>query len=482
MASHTEAHEPRRNDQQRFASARSGPLREILLHLAVELLVIAGFALSARSEPSQPYYASYVVNFSGARGSATAVGPALLVTNKHVAGRVGNTGTATDAAGAKHAIRCSVVSHSWDLALCMASDEGLHWAAVARQPPREGDDVWAMGYGAGNNPKLASGVGKLRRLDGNGNYESTLVIQSGDSGSGMFNAAGELVGVNHAVDNRFATRGMVQGYTTSMALPKLTSLLAQYAQQCPEGFCPREQWQDQSPDDSRRNPDGGQNWLKPTQPPGPPVDLSQYAKRDELAAAEKRLQDALDAQRAELDKSMGVQGQAIAKASAAVEATGKQLQETSKQVGQVNTSTTKLTENVALVTTEHKTLVERIKADFSAVDGKIKEAKETGATTARDVATHVVATTVVDRLTNVLPATPSAWMAILPSALVGGPMGIGIAFAGWIVSRRIKRRGVEDLERVLDNLGSKMKERRREGDAPGPFRTVANRVRARRAA
>jgi len=440
-------------------------IKHILIHLLADLLVVSGFALSARSgEPSQPYYASYVVRFGQARGSATGIGPNLLVTNQHVAGQATNSGTAIDATGNRHSIRCIATSQTWDLALCQTEGDELHWVKIAAEAPQPREDVWALGYGAGNNPKLASGVGVLRGVDGEGNYESTLVIQSGDSGSGMFNARGELVAVNRAVDGRYNGRGYMQGFATSVSLSKVRRFAVQSAEECPDCWRPlnrrpsRPDTQPDAADPGTRNPNGGENFLKPAQPPGPPVDLSRYVTKDELAAAEKRLQDAMESQRAALDKSLGVQGAALSKQS-------EQLAQTGKVAVQVKESTTKLTDKVTEVTRENSTLRDKLKQDFSAVHTRIDEAKAAGAGTAKEIAISVARTTIVERLQDLMPASPSGWAAFLGNLGFGGPFGLALGFGAWMITRRMKKEH--------ESLLSVIVARRREGGAAKPFRPVS---------
>lgn len=172
----------------------------------VATVVVWAVLLSIICKAEHPYYASYELNFQGGSGSATAIGPFLLITNRHVAGQHGNKGTAVSAAGRKWTITTVAVSGKYDLALVQAAEGAiaLHWTEVATEKPTQAQDVHFYGYGAGVG-KQRHAQGKILGLgqepNGQHHYINSYIIESGDSGSGMF-ADGKLVGVNFATQNQ----------------------------------------------------------------------------------------------------------------------------------------------------------------------------------------------------------------------------------------------------------------------------------------
>jgi hypothetical protein len=131
------------------------------------------------------------------------------------------------------------------------------------------------GYGAGNQP-LRSAKGQILEVKqpdgsyGGRQYYSNLICQSGDSGSGMFNASGELTGVNRAVDDRDGARnGVYQGYSLTVPLEYLRPYVTQSCPNCPSGgFDPPQPRPSPGPQPSPNRP-LPENY--PTPAPKPPL-------------------------------------------------------------------------------------------------------------------------------------------------------------------------------------------------------------------
>lgn len=435
-----------------------------LLHAAIHAATWTLCAVASCGEPSHPYFASYRVSLhqpgssTGAGGSATGIGPDMLITNQHVAVNVGTVGTAKDNEGRVWQIETKAVNASADLALCQTKGERpLCWVRIAQQEPDYRSPVWAYGFGSGDKPPLAMGSGYIKELGGDGRYVSSLVIQSGDSGSGMFDRNSELVGVNHAVRCEYSQGGMAQGTCITVSLGSVRRFVQHYAEDCPDGMCFPEsggwrQRQEAPPQQQphRRNLDGGDNWLKPV---APPVDTSKFATKDELAAAEKRVVDLLEGNRAAFAKSLDEQGKGIAQAT----------QEVKVAVGAVNTKTTEIRHEV---TKQHESLLAQFRERSNEIDAKVKAAHEAGTNTAKETALHVTATILGEKLSRIDGF--SLGRAGAAALGLGGPIGLGVGVAGWLISRRLKR---AVRERIIER-GSGVA-------AEPPFR---RRIRRRRAA
>lgn len=230
-------------------------------------------ALAALARGQSPEVASFEVACEGSGGSATGIHPRVAVTNHHVAGRVGARATIKDNSGQSWQCEVVAVDPRTDLSLLHVKQRDIPCVAIAKQSVKPGDPVLAYGYGFGAQP--------LRRAKGHvtniyDTIHSNLVIQSGDSGCGIFNEAGELVGVNHSCDNRFAeyirtpdgSAGHVaQGYSYAATRENVIALCQRWQRYCGPGGCqvvPYDQPQQQQ---QQR----GENWMKPIQPAQPPV-------------------------------------------------------------------------------------------------------------------------------------------------------------------------------------------------------------------
>lgn len=198
-----------------FAQPVAAPPRE--LPRAADLL--------ANSDPSAStvFVHMAVGNGKGWAGTGTVVacegGKSLVLTNAHVVPHGANPITVRHgndtypatfvAAGSRH-------GRGYEPDLCLlVVDAEMPAVEIADSPPRIGERLrqWAFGgqrFGAGPTFKVGVVADPVRpdgsRLVG-GDVESSLPTQSGDSGSGVFNDAGELVGVTWAAGPGYEENG-----------------------------------------------------------------------------------------------------------------------------------------------------------------------------------------------------------------------------------------------------------------------------------
>lgn len=224
----------------------------VLPFLAGFLFMQAFLAMTKAAD--HPWHASYRVSFNGGAGSATAIGPRLLLTNWHVAGTAGNRGAARSANGEQCKIVTLTSDQRVDLALC-ETDADVRFADISDVPANPDEEVSLYGYGPGAQPLRIARGNYIGQIEGQ-NYWTTIA-QSGDSGGGVFNSSNKLVGVNRAVDGQFDTQSYHQGQSLSVPLRSVQSFLTQSCEQCERGgFQP-----------ARRPPP--KNWPQPAPEPSP---------------------------------------------------------------------------------------------------------------------------------------------------------------------------------------------------------------------
>ena len=144
--------------------------------------------------------ASFKVQNRDAGGSATGIDEHVAVTNAHVAEEVKRI-VELEHGLTRQKWRGQVVAldKEADLALIWVKEGGLPYVRIDPAGLREGETIVSFGYG----PKriLRRGVGRVLGITGRragkvGVWNTNLHTQPGDSGSGIFDADGELVGIN----------------------------------------------------------------------------------------------------------------------------------------------------------------------------------------------------------------------------------------------------------------------------------------------
>ncbi|MGE5505361.1 MAG: trypsin-like peptidase domain-containing protein [Actinomycetota bacterium] len=132
----------------------------------------------------------------GRTGSAVAVGADALATNCHVVAEMG--AVSVSRAGRRLAAEVAAGDDNTDRCLLRVAGGGL--TAVARVRPfsdlKVGETVYSLGAPRGLEATLGQGlVSGMRRVKGMRYVQTTAPIAPGSSGGGLFDSAGNLVGI-----------------------------------------------------------------------------------------------------------------------------------------------------------------------------------------------------------------------------------------------------------------------------------------------
>lgn len=155
-----------------------------------------------------PENATVRIRFGGNGCSGTIIGPRRsdgawdLLTAGHCIRDVRVRGEAVFKDGKRIGIVCTVKDAKTDLAWCKtAPADRLPYALLHAAPAEVGWEIWHVGYGI-HTPGRRE-VGKVRSpANRDGMIGVTLLLSSGDSGSGIFRVSdGELVAVASSTDN-----------------------------------------------------------------------------------------------------------------------------------------------------------------------------------------------------------------------------------------------------------------------------------------
>jgi S1-C subfamily serine protease len=160
---------------------------------------------------------------SGANGTAFAVGPSLLVSNRHVVEKSRLLQVSTWD-GRDFEVPISAFIFLNDLAL-IAVDGKLPESIVIGDRPREGDTVHAVGYPGGGAFTISAGsvvdvVAGAPYGERGTVVRSTNRIEGGNSGGPLLDSSGRLVGVVFAVDSR-------NGLTLAVGAEQIRLLLSE---------------------------------------------------------------------------------------------------------------------------------------------------------------------------------------------------------------------------------------------------------------
>lgn len=145
-----------------------------------------------------------------------------ILTNAHVADRIGATMSAEFPDGRKFTVRCVAIDKKLDLAICECeSDESLPFATVAATAPKTGTAVVCIGQPGTRTPEgeptdyqpFHVSTGKIRGYLENPLGEQTLGRMKhdawtywGHSGSPLFDSTGKIVGLHNSWDSTTAMR------------------------------------------------------------------------------------------------------------------------------------------------------------------------------------------------------------------------------------------------------------------------------------
>ncbi len=213
--------------------------RRLLVTVALLLLTIApAFAWGQTTDPAKATYQVCIEFTGGSRvyGSATAIADNMLVTNWHVSKDARFVDDVirirSETSGGNWVGKNVSLDRDGDIALIRCDDQKpLTWAKMASSGPKPGERVWLFGYGSNKTLRWGEGVVKNDRMtvktdDGrriSPCIESSCWLDGGDSGGGMFNAAGELVAVNFGSDH-----GKAGGYSASSPVSRVHLVGAHY--------------------------------------------------------------------------------------------------------------------------------------------------------------------------------------------------------------------------------------------------------------
>jgi serine protease Do len=191
-------------------NARYLPLFAASLLLATPLPTIsapAQIAYETRSQGSaneiyQRVNPAVVTVFAGREiGSGSVVsGNGLIITNNHVIREVGPSGQVSvrTANGQRYTGRVVAVDRRYDLALIqVAGSNQLPTVPFASQGIQPGEAVFAIGSPYGRPGVMTAGTFSSARI--NGDLQSRVVLNPGNSGGPLLNDRGELVGINKAI-------------------------------------------------------------------------------------------------------------------------------------------------------------------------------------------------------------------------------------------------------------------------------------------
>jgi len=284
------------------------------------LLLIASMVDAApTTNPATASFRIVVDDGSGTSyGSGTAIGPNLVITNSHVVDhKLGPARVMRTSTGQVWQGRVVAGNRSADVAVIeLAETVELPYVELG-EDPQPGDEVRVFGYG--QSGQLAGGAGQRNAKAYGDNattaegfvfFESSVITEPGDSGSGVFDRQGQLVGMNWGGDGtnsmfvpvtciRKFLRGVggrLRGGGRALFGPRQQQMGGQPG--CPDGRCPvpslgggpagRTLQPVANIEDSDPPPPApAQTFASPPVLPGP--DLSEYAKKADLAALEDRL-------------------------------------------------------------------------------------------------------------------------------------------------------------------------------------------------
>ncbi len=132
-------------------------------------------------------------------GSGTHIGNGVVITNRHVGELVGREAKVLFPSGREYRGRVVAVCKFSDLAAISVPEAADQPSIeIALTPPATGSTVYQAGYPASNQRRLHQKTGTMNtsaQVQWGVSNQIRMHCSSGDSGSGIFNEAGQLVGV-----------------------------------------------------------------------------------------------------------------------------------------------------------------------------------------------------------------------------------------------------------------------------------------------
>jgi hypothetical protein len=206
------------------------------------VIVLLGLAGVCSAEPSHPRDASFsVANYIVERGqkrpiggSATGIDRHLAVTNAHVAVALDRKPTLQHGLSKrKWTGEVVALDRNSDLALIWVASGDLPYVPLSTDGLSPGEPIYTYGYGSSRILRTASSTVRGmtgQRPDGVGVWHTGIAIEPGDSGSGIFNASGELCAVNWGAENG-------SGRNASTSSKHVLALGKYWEAQCGGGMC-----------------------------------------------------------------------------------------------------------------------------------------------------------------------------------------------------------------------------------------------------
>jgi S1-C subfamily serine protease len=179
--------------------------------------------------PNELELATYQVSTSSCQswwqGTAFAIGPHMLITNRHVVDTLTQFEDRVSLSNPITTLEATVtaVSTIGDLAIITtdASDELPHVVPLADNNPEPADKVMTIGYPGGGEQSTHVGIvvylGDSPDHPGIPVIRSNAAIEAGASGSPLFNTDGEVVGVEFAIEG--------SGYALAMPVSLLRTFI-----------------------------------------------------------------------------------------------------------------------------------------------------------------------------------------------------------------------------------------------------------------
>lgn len=172
------------------------------LAVSAAILIILAISLGAVPAPAKHQAGSVVKIIEGkSHGSGVHIGDGFIVTAAHVIGEAKETEIKLDD-GATRKAEVLWVNKAYDLALVRTSAHGLADSHLSCRVPENGETITARG-----NPTILEFVSAYGRVAGSerkfGPWQSVFVTDittvPGMSGGGVFDEAGDLVGITVGV-------------------------------------------------------------------------------------------------------------------------------------------------------------------------------------------------------------------------------------------------------------------------------------------
>lgn len=173
--------------------------------LAIALIALSGAASAAELTPVQIYRNAapsvvvvWAASASGTdlqQGSGVVIDHDLVVSNCHVV--TAGTSLSVESAGRRHHATLDARDHARDLCTLRVQDLGAPPARIGDSTATEiGERVYAIGAPQGFDLTLSDGLLSGRRgTDSKRLLQTSAPISTGSSGGGLFNSAGELIGI-----------------------------------------------------------------------------------------------------------------------------------------------------------------------------------------------------------------------------------------------------------------------------------------------